>query len=122
MGNGKLVYSQLLDFLDRNHFNYLVRKYEGEIPPASVLPPEAARFRPPAAVAISWPPGGSGQSDSDSCRPGGPCWLFPSATPRKRAFDGAHTENSRLLEQSAVGSFCGESEKCKSYKTFRKAL
>lgn len=25
MGNGKLVYSQLLDFLDRNHFNYLVR-------------------------------------------------------------------------------------------------
>ena len=30
MGNGKLVYSQLLDFLDRNHFNYLVRKYEGD--------------------------------------------------------------------------------------------
>ena len=40
MGNGKLVYSQLLDFLDRNHFNYLVRKYEGEIPPASVLRPK----------------------------------------------------------------------------------
>ena len=30
MGNGKLVYSKLLDFLDRNHFNYLVRKYEGD--------------------------------------------------------------------------------------------
>ena len=30
MGNGKLVYSQLLDFLDRNDFNYLVRKYGGD--------------------------------------------------------------------------------------------
>ena len=30
MSNGKLVYSQLLDFLDRNHFNYLVRKYDGD--------------------------------------------------------------------------------------------
>jgi hypothetical protein len=30
MSNGKLVYSQLLDFLGRNHFNYLVRKYEGD--------------------------------------------------------------------------------------------
>ncbi len=25
-----MVYSQLLDFLDRNHFNYLVRKYDGD--------------------------------------------------------------------------------------------
>ena len=24
------MFSQLLDFLDRNHFNYLVRKYEGD--------------------------------------------------------------------------------------------
>ena len=30
MSNGKLVYSQLLDFLDHNHFNYLVRKYDGD--------------------------------------------------------------------------------------------
>ena len=30
MSNGKLVLSQLLDFLDRNHFNYLVRKYDGD--------------------------------------------------------------------------------------------
>ena len=30
MGNGKLVFSQLLDFLDRNRFNYLVRKYGGD--------------------------------------------------------------------------------------------
>ena len=30
MSNGKLVYSQLLDFLDRNDFNYLVRKYGGD--------------------------------------------------------------------------------------------
>ena len=30
MHNGKYVLSQLLDFLDRNHFNYLVRKYEGD--------------------------------------------------------------------------------------------
>ena len=30
MGNGKYVFSQLLDFLDRNHFNYLVRTYGGD--------------------------------------------------------------------------------------------
>ena len=30
MNNEKYVFSQLLDFLDRNHFNYLVRKYEGD--------------------------------------------------------------------------------------------
>lgn len=30
MNNGKYVFSQLLDFLDRNHFNYLVRKYDGD--------------------------------------------------------------------------------------------
>ena len=30
MSNGKLVYSQLFDFLDRDHFNYLVRKYNGD--------------------------------------------------------------------------------------------
>ena len=30
MNNGKYVFSQLLDFLDRNHFNYLARKYEGD--------------------------------------------------------------------------------------------
>ena len=30
MNNRKYVFSQLLDFLDRNHFNYLVRKYEGD--------------------------------------------------------------------------------------------
>ena len=29
MHKGKYVFSQLLDFLDRNHFNYLVRKYGG---------------------------------------------------------------------------------------------
>lgn len=32
MGKGKYVFSQLLDFLDRNHFNYLVRKYDGKHP------------------------------------------------------------------------------------------
>lgn len=30
MGNEILLYSQLLGFHDRNHFNYLVRKYEGD--------------------------------------------------------------------------------------------
>ena len=30
MRKGKYVFSQLLDFLDRNHFNYLVRKYGGD--------------------------------------------------------------------------------------------
>ena len=30
MNNGKYVFSQLLDFLDRNHFNYLVRKNDGD--------------------------------------------------------------------------------------------
>ena len=30
MHKGKYVFSQLLDFLDRNHFNYLVRKYGGD--------------------------------------------------------------------------------------------
>lgn len=30
MNKGKYVYSQLLDFLDRNDFNYLARKYEGD--------------------------------------------------------------------------------------------
>ena len=30
MNKGKYVFSQLLDFLDRNDFNYLVRKYEGD--------------------------------------------------------------------------------------------
>ena len=30
MSNGKMVLPQLLDFLDRNHFNYLVRKYDGD--------------------------------------------------------------------------------------------
>lgn len=30
MGNGKNVYSQLLDFLDLNDFNYLVRRYSGD--------------------------------------------------------------------------------------------
>ena len=30
MHKGKYVFSQLLDFLDRNHFNYLARKYEGD--------------------------------------------------------------------------------------------
>ena len=30
MHKGKYVFSQLLDFLDRNHFNYLVCKYGGD--------------------------------------------------------------------------------------------
>ena len=30
MHNQKYVFSQLLDFLDRNAFNYLARKYEGD--------------------------------------------------------------------------------------------
>ena len=30
MNKGKYVFSQLLDFLDRNDFNYLVRKYGGD--------------------------------------------------------------------------------------------
>lgn len=30
MYNKKYVFSQLLDTLDRNDFNYLVRKYEGD--------------------------------------------------------------------------------------------
>lgn len=30
MKKGKYVFSQLLDFLDRNDFNYLTRKYEGD--------------------------------------------------------------------------------------------
>ena len=30
MNNGKYVFSQLLDFLDRNHFNYVARKYDGD--------------------------------------------------------------------------------------------
>lgn len=30
MNKGKYVFSQLLDFLDRNDFNYLARKYEGD--------------------------------------------------------------------------------------------
>ena len=30
MNKGKYVFSQLLDFLDRNDFNYLVRKYDGD--------------------------------------------------------------------------------------------
>lgn len=30
MHKGKYVFSQLLDFLDRNDFNYLVRKYDGD--------------------------------------------------------------------------------------------
>ena len=30
MNNDKYVFSQLTSFLDRNHFNYLVRKYEGD--------------------------------------------------------------------------------------------
>ena len=30
MHNGKFVFSQLLDFLDRNDFNYLARKYGGD--------------------------------------------------------------------------------------------
>ncbi len=30
MNKGKYVFSQLLDFLDRNHFNYLAQKYDGD--------------------------------------------------------------------------------------------
>ena len=30
MNKGKYVFSQLLDFLDRNNFNYLARKYGGD--------------------------------------------------------------------------------------------
>lgn len=30
MNKGKYVFSQLLDFLDRNDFNYLARKYSGD--------------------------------------------------------------------------------------------
>ena len=30
MNKGKYVFSQLLDFLDRNAFNYLARKYGGD--------------------------------------------------------------------------------------------
>ena len=30
MNNDKYVFSQLITFLDRNHFNYLVRKYDGD--------------------------------------------------------------------------------------------
>lgn len=30
MHKGKYVFSQLLDFLDRNGFNYLARKYHGD--------------------------------------------------------------------------------------------
>ena len=30
MNKGKYVFSQLLDFLDRNDFNYLARKYDGD--------------------------------------------------------------------------------------------
>ena len=30
MHKGKYVFSQLLDFLDRNDFNYLARKYGGD--------------------------------------------------------------------------------------------
>ena len=30
MNKGKYVFSQLLDFLDRNDFNYLARKYGGD--------------------------------------------------------------------------------------------
>ena len=30
MHKGKYVFSQLLDFLDRNDFNYLARKYDGD--------------------------------------------------------------------------------------------
>ena len=29
MNQGQYVFSQLIDFLDRNHFNYLARKYDG---------------------------------------------------------------------------------------------
>lgn len=30
MNKGKYVFSQFLDFLDRNDFNYLARKYGGD--------------------------------------------------------------------------------------------
>lgn len=30
MFQDKFVFSQLASFLDRNHFNYLVRKYDGD--------------------------------------------------------------------------------------------
>lgn len=30
MNKGKYVFSQLLDFLDRNDFNYLARKYSSD--------------------------------------------------------------------------------------------
>ena len=30
MNNDKYVFSVLASFLDRNHFNYLVRKYQGD--------------------------------------------------------------------------------------------
>lgn len=30
MNKGKYVFSQLLDFLDRNDFNHLARKYGGD--------------------------------------------------------------------------------------------
>lgn len=30
MHKGKYVFSQLLDFLERNDFNYLARKYRGD--------------------------------------------------------------------------------------------
>ena len=30
MNHSKYVFAQLVDFLDRNHFNYLVRKYGGD--------------------------------------------------------------------------------------------
>lgn len=30
MNKGKYGFSQLLDFLDRNDFNYLARKYDGD--------------------------------------------------------------------------------------------
>ena len=30
MNKDKFVFAQLVEFLDRNHFNYLVRKYLGD--------------------------------------------------------------------------------------------
>ena len=30
MNKDKYVFDQLVEFLDRNHFNYLVRKYQGD--------------------------------------------------------------------------------------------
>ena len=30
MKTDRFVFAQLTDFLDRNHFNYLVRKYDGD--------------------------------------------------------------------------------------------